>query len=209
MVRDGIFYGIGLLAAAGVVWFFASPWLALIPLLLAIFCMWFFRDPERTIPAEPNAIVAPADGKITHIVPANFGGKQGTRISIFLNVFDVHVNRAPIQGIIRSVDYKKGCFGNAMDPVCADQNEQNVVMLEGEGHLVIFKQIAGLIARRIVFTKKAGDGVARGQRVGMIKFGSRTDLILPSDIQLAVRVGDHVKGGSSVLAHFTAGQGGS
>lgn len=203
MVRDGIFYGIGLLLAAAVVGYFAGKWFALAPFLLAVFIMWFFRDPERTIPAESNAIVAPADGKVTHITPVELAGKQGTKISIFLNVFDVHVNRAPIAGVIRSVDYKKGCFGNAMDAACADQNEQNVVTVEGEGHTITFKQIAGLIARRIVFTKQLGEKVARGERVGMIKFGSRTDVILPADIQLAVRVGDRVKGGASVLAHFT------
>lgn len=202
MVRDGIFYGIGLLLAAAVLWYFAGLWFALAPLLLALFIMWFFRDPERTIPAESNAIVSPADGKVTHIVPVEVAGKQGTRISIFLNVFDVHVNRAPIEGVIRNVDYKKGCFGNAMDPACAEQNEQNVVTVEGQGHSIVFKQIAGLIARRIVFTKRPGDKVARGERVGMIKFGSRTDVILPADVQVAVRTGDSVKGGASVLAHF-------
>ena len=203
MVRDGILYGTGLLLAAAVVGYFTGLWFALAPLLLALFIMWFFRDPERTIPAEANAIVSPADGKVTHIVPVEVAGKQGTRISIFLNVFDVHINRAPIEGVIRNVDYKKGCFGNAIDAACADQNEQNVVTVDGQGHTIVFKQIAGLIARRIVFKKHPGDKVARGERVGMIKFGSRTDVILPSDIQLAVRVGARVKGGASVLAHFT------
>lgn len=202
MVRDGIFYGIGLLLVAAAVGYFAGLWFALGPFLLALFFMWFFRDPERTIPAESNAIVSPADGKVTHIVPVEIAGQKGTRISIFLNVFDVHVNRAPIEGVIRNVDYKKGCFGNAMDAACAEQNEQNIVTMEGQGHSIMFKQIAGLLARRIVFTKQPGDSVARGERVGMIKFGSRTDVILPADIQLAVRVGDHVKGGASVLAHF-------
>jgi len=202
MVRDGIFYGIGLLIVAGIVAWFASMWFAVIPFVLALFIMWFFRDPERTIPAEPNAIVSPADGKVTHVVPIDSEGKEGTRISIFLNVFDVHVNRAPISGKIREAVYRKGCFRNAMDPACADQNEQNIVTLEGEGRTVVMKQIAGLIARRIVFNKKVGDRIARGERLGMIKFGSRTDVILPSNVRLAVREGDHVKGGSSVLGHF-------
>lgn len=202
MVRDGIFYGIGLLLAAGIVAYFAGLWLAAIPFVLALFIMWFFRDPERTIPSEPNAIVSPADGKVTHVVPIESEGRQGTRISIFLNVFDVHVNRAPISGKIQEASYRKGCFRNAMDPSCADQNEQNMVTVEGEGRTVVMKQIAGLIARRIVFNKKVGDSVQRGERVGMIKFGSRTDVILPADVRLAVREGDRVKGGSSVLGHF-------
>jgi phosphatidylserine decarboxylase len=126
------------------------------------------------------------------------------RISIFLNVFDVHVNRFPIAGVIRKVQYKRGGFANAMNPACAENNEQNVVTVEGEGQTVIFKQIAGLIARRIVFTKSAGESAARGERCGMIKFGSRADVILPPDAAVAVKIGDRVKGGSSILARFAA-----
>ena len=124
------------------------------------------------------------------------------RISIFLNVLDVHVNRSPIAGIIRDVRYQRGEFMNAMGANCAEQNEQNIVTVEGEGQRVIFKQIAGLLARRIVFNKKIGDTLARGERVGMIKFGSRVDVLLDATASLQVRVGDRVKGGASVLAYF-------
>jgi phosphatidylserine decarboxylase len=122
------------------------------------------------------------------------------RISIFLNVFDVHVNRSPIAGVIRDVRYHNGKFLNAMNETSAELNEQNVVTVEGEGESVIFKQIAGLLARRIVFTKKVGDRVGRGERVGLIKFGSRTDVLLDSSASLQIKTGDRVKGGSSVLA---------
>jgi phosphatidylserine decarboxylase len=174
--------------------------------LLAAFFLWFFRDPERPVPAEPGLLVSPADGKVTEIAPTQMDGKPCTRISIFLNVFDVHVNRSPIAGVIREVVYQRGKFGNAMDAISADANEQNIVSVEGEGVTIMFKQIAGLIARRIVFNFKAGDTLERGQRVGLIKFGSRTDVIFPLPHDLAVRVGDRVKGGASVLARMRVAQ---
>ena len=118
--------------------------------------MWFFRDPERVIPNEPGAIVSPADGKVTDVRPW-LDGAARLRISIFLNVFNVHVNRSPIAGVIRDVRYQRGKFLNAMNADSAEQNEQNIVTVEGEGQTVVFKQIAGLLARRIVFTKKVGD----------------------------------------------------
>jgi len=202
MVRDGIYYGIGLLLVAAVVAYF-TVWLAVAPLLVAAFVMWFFRDPTRTIPAEPGALVSPADGKVTDVGVCSVDGAPHTRISIFLNVFDVHVNRSPIGGVIRSADYRKGKFLNAMATASAEDNEQNIVTVEGEGQKVVFKQIAGLIARRIVFTKRIGESVGRGERVGLIKFGSRTDVIFSRDAQVVVKIGDRVKGGSSVLARFT------
>jgi phosphatidylserine decarboxylase len=131
-------------------------------------------------------------------------GIQCTRISIFLNVFNVHVNRSPIAGVVGQVCYRKGKFLNAMQAASAEQNEQNAVTVEGEGHTVVFKQIAGLLARRIVFTKKIGDVVQRGERVGLIKFGSRVDVFLDASANLRIKIGDHVKGGASVLAHMSA-----
>ncbi|SRR5713101_2768221 len=202
MVRDGIYYGIGLLVVAAVVAYFTTPWLAVVPLLVALFVMWFFRDPNRVIPSEPGALVSPADGKVTDVGVYSVNGVPQTRISIFLNVFDVHVNRSPIEGVIRSAEYRKGKFLNAMAPASAEENEQNTVTVEGEGQSVVFKQIAGLIARRIVFTKKIGEHVERGERVGLIKFGSRTDVIFSPEAQVVVKVGDKVKGGSTVLARF-------
>ena len=144
---------------------------------------------------------------MTHV--AAFQVSDGTtkhRISIFLNIFNVHVNRSPIAGVVKEVVYKHGDFGNAMNAACAEANEQNTVTVEGEGMTVVFKQIAGLLARRIVFTKKVGDPLARGERVGLIKFGSRTDVIFPSSAELSVKVGNHVKGGASVLAKVAAPQ---
>jgi phosphatidylserine decarboxylase len=200
MVRDGIYYGLAFVAVAALLGWLATPALAVIPLLLAAFFLWFFRDPERRIPAIQGAIVSPADGKVTDIAEVEENGERRTRISIFLNVFNVHVNRSPIAGVIEGVRYQKGKFVNAMGAASADLNEQNIVTVRGDAGTVVFKQIAGLLARRIVFTKKPGDAVDRGERVGLIKFGSRTDVIFPADAEMKVRVGDNVKGGSSVLA---------
>lgn len=206
MVRDGYLYGLGFLAAAAVIiWLTAWPY-ALPLILLSAFCLWFFRDPERQISTQPGAIVSPGDGKVTDILTVNSGGVPRTRISIFLNVFDVHVNRSPIAGVIREARYQHGKFLNAMGANCADENEQNVVTVEGEGRTVIFKQIAGLIARRIVFNLKVGDHVARGQRVGLIKFGSRVDIVFDADATVQVKLGDRVQGGATVVALLPVAQ---
>jgi phosphatidylserine decarboxylase len=200
MVRDGYFYGAGcLLAAALLVWLTAWPYA--VPLvLLGAFFLWFFRDPEREIPHDAGAVVSPADGKVTDISVMTSGGTSQQRISIFLNVFDVHVNRSPIAGVIRDVRYQRGKFLNAMGANSAEENEQNIVTVEGEGRTVVFKQIAGLLARRIVFNRKVGDQVARGERIGLIKFGSRVDVLLDLGAAIQVKVGDRVQGGASVVA---------
>lgn len=212
MVRDGYFYGAGCLLAAGVIaWLAAWPY-AVPVLLLAAFFLWFFRDPERQIPTMPGAVVSPGDGKVTAVsqviaggispgtLPGTSSGNTRQRISIFLSVFDVHVNRSPIEGVIRDVRYQRGKFLNAMAAQSAEENEQNIVTVEGNGGVVIFKQIAGLIARRIVFNFRVGDHVARGERVGLIKFGSRVDVLLHRDAAIQVKIGDRVKGGATVLA---------
>jgi phosphatidylserine decarboxylase len=204
MVRDAYYYAFPLLAAAALIAWLAGPLWAVPVLLLVVFFLWFFRDPNRLIPGEAGALVSPADGKITDVSPLILNGTPRLRISIFLNVFDVHVNRSPVSGVIRSVQYQKGKFVNAMNAASAELNEQNVVTVEGEGQVVVFKQIAGLLARRIVFDKKVGDRVERGERVGLIKFGSRVDVLLDASAVLAVKVGDRVKGGSSVLAYVNA-----
>jgi len=206
MVRDGIYYALGMVLVAAMLWWLAAPLWALVPLLFALFFLWFFRDPERAIPPEPGLIVSPADGKVTDVSGIQFNGKPCTRVSIFLSVFDVHVNRSPINGTVRDVVYKPGKFLNAMDSASADDNEQSVVTMEGQGMTLVFKQIAGLLARRIVCTPKPGDTLARGQRVGMIKFGSRTDVIFPAGATLSVKAGDRVKGGASVLAQYSMPQ---
>ena len=206
MVRDGYIYGLSLLAVAVVLAWATGNWAWGIPaVLLAAFFLWFFRDPQRAIPTGPGLIVSPADGLVTETVKIDTPSGPRQRISIFLNVFNVHVNRSPIAGVLTSVRYHKGKYLNAMNPESADRNEQNVATVQGEGVEIVFKQIAGLIARRIVFNFKEGDRLERGQRVGLIKFGSRTDVILPADAVLHVKVGQKVKGGASVLAEMADG----
>ena len=208
MVRDGYIYGFSLLLVAALLFWFTGTWIwSVAPILLAAFYLWFFRDPERIIPQEPGLVVSPGDGLVTETIAINTPDGPRQRISIFLSVFNVHVNRSPISGTITRVNYQKGLYLNAMNPDSAERNEQNVVTVRGEGYDVTFKQIAGLIARRIVFNLAEGATVARGQRVGLIKFGSRVDVILPSTAELRVKVGQRVKGGASVLAAIPEGAG--
>ncbi|HEV2275023.1 MAG TPA: phosphatidylserine decarboxylase family protein [Acidobacteriaceae bacterium] len=203
MVRDGYFYGFGFIGAALLlgaltgIWFWAFP-----PLLLAAFFLWFFRDPRRTVPEEPGLVVSPADGKLTEVVRIQTPQGERIRLSIFLSVFDVHVNRSPIAGTITEIRYQRGQYLNALNSASAEKNEQNNVTVRGEEFEVTFKQIAGLLARRIVFRPKVGEFVERGQRVGLIKFGSRVDVLLPAHANLRVALGERVKGGSSVLAEI-------
>lgn len=203
MVKDGIYYALGLLAAGALLWYLLSPAYAAPLQLLALFCLYFFRDPDRVIPDGPVA-VSPADGKVVAIAGA---GAESTRISIFLNVFDVHVNRAPIAGRITNVEYTKGQFLVASREDASSRNERNTVTIaaaadSGQSTCVRFSQIAGLIARRIVFDKKPGDTVAKGERVGLIKFGSRVDIFFGPEWEIKVRQGQRVAGGSSILAEL-------
>ncbi len=196
IVKDGIYYAGGLVVAGVLVTWLAGAWFAAPLWILALFCLYFFRDPERDIPSGPVA-VSPADGKVVAVKPE---GGSVNRISIFLNIFDVHVNRTPIAGTISSVKYQEGCFKVASREECSTVNEQNIVTVNGDGSSVTFKQIAGLIARRIVFTKKPGDRVATGERIGLIKFGSRVDVLLGPEWEVTVRTGMRVSAGSSVIA---------
>jgi phosphatidylserine decarboxylase len=196
IVLDGILYALGLLAASGVVLWLAGPLFAVPLWLLALFCLYFFRDPERVIPSGAVA-VSPADGKVIEIVPE---GPSVQRLTIFLNVFDVHVNRTPIAGKITEVRYQEGKFLVASRKECSEENEQNIVTVEGDGTKIIFKQIAGLIARRIVFNKKAGDRIAMGERIGLMKFGSRMDVLFGPEWEIVVKRGMRVAGGSTVIA---------
>jgi phosphatidylserine decarboxylase len=201
MVRDGYIYGLSLLAVAAVLAWATGGWVwSIAPILLAAFFLWFFRDPERIIPSGQGLVVSPADGLVTETATIETPEGPRQRISIFLNVFDVHVNRSPISGVLTSVRYQKGLYLNAQNPDSANRNEQNIAAVRGDGMEIVFKQIAGLIARRIVFNYREGDRVERGQRVGLIKFGSRTDIVLPAEAILRVKTGQRVKGGSSVLA---------
>lgn len=201
MVVDGIYYALALAGGGCLVWWAAGPVFAAPLYILAAFCLYFFRDPERVIPAGPVA-VSPADGKV---VAVKAEGPALTRVSVFLNIFDVHVNRSPVAGRIREVFYKKGKFLVASREEASEANEQNLVVIDTEGGQVAFKQIAGLIARRIVFDKKAGDQVATGERVGLIKFGSRADVLLGPEWDIAVRPGMRVRAGSSILARRKTG----
>lgn len=205
IVVDGIYYALALAGAGGVVAYLAGPAFAMPLFLLAGFCLYFFRDPERSIPEGPVA-VSPADGKVVAVKQEAPGE---TRVSVFLNIFDVHVNRAPISGMVRAVSYRKGQFLVASREECSVRNEQNVVTVEGDGTRVVFKQIAGLIARRIVFRKQPGDKVAIGERVGLIKFGSRVDVLFGPEWEILVRPGMRVSAGSSVLARRRGVAGGT
>jgi phosphatidylserine decarboxylase len=201
MVRDGYFYGLALLAVAALLVWWTGGWFwAIAPVSLAAFFLWFFRDPERAVPTGAGVVVSPADGVVTSVARVATASGEKVKLSVFLSVFDVHVNRSPLAGVIREVRYEKGLFLNALNPDSADKNEQNTVVVAGHGHEVAFKQIAGLLARRIVFNKRVGDTVERGERVGLIKFGSRVDVLLPGDAAVEVKKGDRVKGGASVLA---------
>ncbi len=196
MVVDGIYYALALSAGGALISYLTRVWWGLPFFVLAAFCLYFFRDPNREIPQGPVA-VSPADGKVVAI---RAEGPAATRISIFLNVFDVHVNRMPISGTISSVKYRQGKFLVASRELASSQNEQNTVTVEGDGTRVVFKQIAGLIARRIVFTKHTGERARIGDRVGMIKFGSRVDVVLGPEWEILVKEGMRVAGGSSIIA---------
>jgi phosphatidylserine decarboxylase len=201
MVRDGYFYGAGLGVIAVIVWLLThSTSLTALPVVLAVFFLWFFRDPERAIPNGPGDIVSPADGLVTEAEWIETAAGSRLRISIFLNVFDVHVNRSPVAGTVKAVEYRQGSFLNAIKPESVIMNEQTLVVVDAGEYEVSYKQIAGLLARRIVCAVKVGDRLERGQRVGMIKFGSRTDVLLPADAVPQVKTGARVRGGATVLA---------
>jgi phosphatidylserine decarboxylase len=197
MIRDGIYYALGFTIAGGFISWLVGPWPALPFFLLGAFCAWFFRDPERALPVGPVAL-SPADGRVMSVVSEP---DRHTRISIFLNIFNVHVNRSPISGVISDITYQRGHFLVASRALASAQNEQNIITIQAaDGTQVVIKQIAGLIARRIVCTKKVGDAVQAGDRVGLIKFGSRVDVIFGPEWRVEVSTGSRVSAGSSVLA---------
>jgi phosphatidylserine decarboxylase len=204
MVKEGYTFGLPLLVLGGV--FYLLHWnvAAVVAVLLALFVFSFFRDPERVIPAEAGAVVSPGDGRVVVVTDEENAGRLGKRVSIFLAVWNVHVNRSPAEGTITKLEYRPGRFLAAMRERASVENEQNVFTLSTEAGELVFKQIAGLIARRVVSWKKAGEKVARGERIGLVRFGSRVDLWVPKDAEILVRVGENVKGGSSVLARWPA-----
>src|SRR5271169_615921 len=204
MVKEGYYFGLPLLALGGAAYLAQWTIAAIVLVCLAIFVFSFFRDPERVIPAEPGAIVSPGDGRVVVVTDEEDAGRPGKRISIFLAVWNVHVNRSPAAGIITTMEYRPGKFLAAMRERASMENEQNVFTLSTDAGEMVFKQIAGLIARRVVSWKREGERVARGERIGLVRFGSRVDVWLPKDAEILVRVGENVKGGSSVLARWPA-----
>ena len=175
-------------------WFVAIPFL-----IVAAFMAFFFRDPRRTIPPDRGIVVAPADGRVTRLRIAGRDGENESLVSIFLSPLDVHVNRAPITGTIEKIEYKSGSFLMATNERARDENEQNTLTIAGDGITVKCSQIAGILARRIVCWKRQGDRIECGERFGMIKFGSRTDVILPGTVEILVKEGMHVRGGVTII----------
>jgi len=202
MVKEGYYFGLPLLVLGGVAYLLQWTIAAVVLVCLALFVFSFFRDPERVIPQEAGAVVSPADGRVVVVTEEAHAGRPGKRVSIFLAVWNVHVNRAPATGFISDLEYKPGKFLAAMREQASLENEQNIFSLSTDAGDMVFKQIAGLIARRVVSWKKSGDRVARGERIGLVRFGSRADVWLPREAEILVKVGDNVKGGSSVLARW-------
>ena len=194
-----------ILASIGVAVWFVSMWLSLIFLALFLFTIAFFRDPNRPVPAGPNLIVAPADGRVRDIVELDEKEILKTktrRVGIFLSIFDVHTNRAPIDGRIVYRQHHAGLCLDARDPNCSEKNEAMTWAFENPRGAIVVRQLTGAIARRIVAWANVGDELKKGERFGMIRFGSRTELYLPLDAEVLVKTGDHVSGGSTVIARL-------
>lgn len=202
MVKEGYYFGVPPLALGGACFFLHWYVTAAVLVFLALFVFSFFRDPERVIPPEPGAVVSPGDGRVVVVTDEENAGRPGKRISIFLAVWNVHVNRAPATGTITKLEYRPGKFLAAMRERASVENEQNVFTLSTDAGELVFKQIAGWIARRVVSWKKQGDKVARGERIGLVRFGSRVDVWVPKEAEILVKLGENVKGGASVLARW-------
>jgi len=205
LAKEGFVFIIPLLVVSIVMFLLSFYWVAFFFGLGFLFVTWFFRDPERHIPNEPNVIVSPADGKITEILTEKepINGELCKRVTIFLSVFNVHVNRVPIAGTIEEIRYNPGKFLAAFNPKASMYNDQNVILINNGETRVFVKQIAGLIARRIVCWPKKGDYCESGQRYGLIRFGSRVDILLPETAKLSVACGDRVSGGKSIIGYLT------
>jgi len=205
LAKEGFVFIIPLLVVSILMFLLSFYWVAFFFGLGFLFVTWFFRDPERHIPNEPNVIVSPADGKITEIITEKepINGELCKRVTIFLSVFNVHVNRVPIAGTIEEIRYNPGKFLAAFNHKASMENEQNIILINnGKAHVFV-KQIAGLMARRIVCWPKKGDYYELGQRYGLIRFGSRVDILLPETTKLSVTCGDNVSGGKSIIGYLT------
>jgi len=199
MVRDGYKFVLPLLILTGLSAFLHQPVITAIILVLTVFTAFFFRNPNRLIPDGANLIVSPADGKVVKISKDENGEQT---LCIFLNIFNVHVTRAPIAGAVARFEYKRGKFKVAFDEEASRVNEQNIVSFAGPDLSLVVKQVAGLIARRVVCWKKPGDAVGRGDLFGLIRFGSRVDMVMPAHVTIRVGVGDKVRGGSTIIGDY-------
>jgi phosphatidylserine decarboxylase len=204
MLKDAYKFALPPLAAGALCLIPGWRLLAAILIFLSLFVFYFFRDPERTIPSSPDAVVSPADGHVVQIADELLNGVMGHRISIFLAIWDVHVQRAPVAGRIASVVYQPGKFYAAMRSSASVENEQNIITIETPAGSLVFKQIAGAIARRVICWKSEGEIVSGGERVGLIRFGSRVDIWLPMQAEIVVQRGQKVKGGESLLAKWNS-----
>ncbi len=203
VVKESWIYIIPVALAAVLLFLLRSLVAGSVALLILVLFLYFFRDPERRIPSGEGLILAPADGRVVRISsPGEEGGEEGILVSTFLSLLDVHVNRSPMSGVVSGVTYKKGSFRLAFLDEASQENEQNVISFTHGKDRIILKQIAGLIARRVVCWVKPNQEVEAGQRIGFIKFGSRVDLILPPGSQIEVRKGDKVKGGLSIIGRL-------
>lgn len=204
IAREGNFYVL-VPAAVAVVALLLGFWPLVIPFgILAAFMAYFFRDPERQPPSDPNVIVAPADGRVTRVKPVEEKGKEVSAnvVSIFLSPLDVHINRAPIAGEITNVAYTRGKFLMATNENASLINEQNALTIKGDRVTIVCKQIAGILARRIVCWKQPGERLALGERFGLIKFSSRTDVLLPAEVEVVIAEGARVKGGTTIIGRI-------
>jgi phosphatidylserine decarboxylase len=204
MVSEGYKFGLPPIALGIVCLIFEWEWPAGILIFLGLFVFYFFRNPERKIPIELGAVVSPADGHVVEIVEEPLEARRGRRISIFLSIWDVHIQRAPVAGRVESVVYRPGRFYAALRSRASTENEQNVIQIKTPRGRLVFKQIAGAIARRVICWKREGESVALGERVGMIRFGSRVDIWLPEEAQITAGRGQKVKGGESILAKWNS-----
>jgi phosphatidylserine decarboxylase len=201
MVRDGFRFALPPLVI-GIALLLFRWWWGAIFVALGLFVLYFFRDPDRQIPNELGAVVSPADGRVVEIVEEPLDNRPGKRISIFLSIFDVHVNRAPVAGRVSRMDYHPGRFMAAWREKASDANEQNAITIAASAGEIRFKQIAGWVARRILCWTRIGDEVKLGQRIGMIRFGSRVDVWLPAGAEILVQRGQHVAGGATQIARW-------
>ena len=204
MVKEAYKFGVPPLAAGVACLLFQWRWAGAILIFLGLFVFYFFRDPEREIPSEPDTVVSPADGHVVEIADELLDGRMGHRVSIFLSIWDVHVQRAPAAGRIADVIHRPGRFYAALRSAASRENEQNIIYIHTTRGPLVFKQIAGAIARRVLCWKREGETVTLGERVGMIRFGSRVDVWLPMETQVAVHRGQKVKGGETVLAKWNS-----